>query len=207
MLQFQQEYWEYIQNLGGKVFATGNETHLNLNVKENYINSVGEPTREKAAVWHALGNDKIITNYAYPHTGPENPDLMRQRHGMWLYKANYDAVYNYIFYEGPNNICNDNTLSGVSFRNFNLVYPTKTDLIDTIAYEGIREGVDDIRYATMLKQVAAEALLSGEPVRMETANNALNWLEAVDERKVSQDTLRLEMIQYILHMLDLKNAE
>ncbi|MNI32620.1 hypothetical protein D3C73_865400 [compost metagenome] len=205
MLQFQQEMWQYVLDKGAKVFATGHENHFNLEVKENFLNSVGEPTREKAAAWHAFGNDKMITNYAYPHTGPENPDFIRQRHGMWVYKANYDATYNYTFYEGPPNIWNDNSV-GV-FRNFNLVYPTKTTLIDTIAWEGYREGIDDIRYATKLKQVAADAMASGQEERVTAANNALSWLEAVDERSVNQDLIRLEMIRYILLMLDLENRQ
>ncbi|MFD0715980.1 hypothetical protein [Paenibacillus sp. GCM10027626] len=203
MLQFEQEIWKYIQEqLGGKVFATGHASHLDLEVKENYLNWVGLPERERAAQWHAFGDDKMITNYAMPHTGPENPDLMRQRHGMWPYKANYDATYNYIFYENPTNIWNDNASS--DFRAFNLVYPTKTKLIDTIAWEGMREGIDDIRYATMLKQTAAEAIASGDPARSAAANAALDWLEAVDERSINQDLLRLEMIQRILALLDLQ---
>ena len=35
------------------------------------------------------------------------------------------------------------------YRNMNLVYATKDDFIDTLAWEGIREGIDDIRYATL----------------------------------------------------------
>lgn len=204
LLQFQQELWTYVQdNLGAKVFATGNKSHLDLNVKENYLNWAGEPTREKADAWHATGTDRLITSYAYPHTGPENPDLIRQRHGMWLYKANYDATYNYIFYENPTNIWNDNAFQ--YYRAFNLVYPTKTDLIDTIAWEGFREGIDDIRYATKLKQLAAAATASGQQERVKAANTALTWLEEVDERSTDQDLIRLEIIRHILHLLDLEN--
>jgi hypothetical protein len=125
---------------------------------------------------------------------------------MWTYKANYDATYNYIFYEGPPNIWNDNSIAE-EFRNFNLVYPTKTDLIDTIAWEGYREGIDDIRYATKLKQLAADAIASGQQDRVTAANNALTWLEAVDERSINQDLLRLEVIRHILRMLDLDNGQ
>lgn len=206
MLQFQQEMWQYVQDHGFKVFSTGHERHFDLEIKENFLNIVGEPTREKADAWHAFGSDKIITNYAYPHTGPENPDLMRQRHGMWTYKANYDATYNYIFYEGPPNIWNDNSIQD-EFRNFNLVYPTRTKLIDTLAWEGFREGIDDIRYATKLKQLAAAAIASGQQDRVTAANQALVWLEEVDERSTNQDLLRLEMIRHILAMLSLEQSQ
>lgn len=206
MLQFEQEIWSYVQNhLGGKVFATGNQSHIQLNVKENFLNWAGLPSRDQADQWHAFGSDKIITNYAGPHTGPENPDLIRQRHGMWPYKSKYDATYNYNYYDNPTNIWNDN--ASPYYRAFNLVYPTKTNVIDTIAWEGFREGIDDIKYATKLKQVAAEAIASGKPERVTAANNALQWLEAVDERSINQDLLRAEMIDRILHMIDLQKAQ
>jgi len=100
----------------------------------------------------------------------------------------------------------ENVFNGV-FREFNLVYPTQTDVIDTIAWEGFREGIDDIRYATKLKMLAEEALDSGDPARVAAANKALDWLEETDERKVSADWLRSEMIYHILKLLDLAAAE
>ena len=202
LLQWQQEMWQFVkEEVGAKLFATGHASHMDLEIKEDFLNWVGEPTRERADAWHAFGEDKMITNYAYPHTGPENPDLMRQRHGMWMYKANYDAVYNYIYYENFLNVWNDEI--DATFRQFNLVYPTLTDVIDTIAWEGFREGIDDIRYATKLKQLAEEALASGQADRIAAANKALTWLEATDERKVNADYLRLEMINHILTLLEL----
>ncbi|GBG08541.1 hypothetical protein PAT3040_03128 [Paenibacillus agaridevorans] len=202
MLQFQQELWRYIQDeLGGKVFASGHGSHLELETKEQFLNWAGEMTREQAANWHALGEDKLITSYAYPHTGPENPDLMRQRHGMWLYKANYDATYNYIYYENFLNTWNDDV--DATYRQLALVYPTQTDIIDTLAWEGFREGIDDIRYATKLQQVAQDAIASGQADRVAAANKALNWLEVSDERSMSADLIRLEMIYHILRMLEL----
>jgi len=205
LLQFQQEIWKYVQEeLGAKVFATGTAAHLDLETPENFLNWAGEMTREKAAAWHSRGDDYLITSYAYPHTGPENPDLMRQRHGMWLYKANYDATYNYIYYENFLNTWNDE-IDG-TFRALNLVYPTKTDVIDTLAWEGFREGIDDIRYATKLKLLAAEATASGQPDRVAAANKALTWLETTDERSTNADLIRLEMIHHILKLIDLAES-
>jgi hypothetical protein len=206
LLQWEQEMWDYVRNeLGVKLFATGNASHLDLEIKENFLNWAGEMTREKADAWHAFGEDKLITSYAYPHIGPENPDLMRQRHGMWLYKANYDATYNYIWYEGPPNVWGENVAD--SFRAFAFVYPTRTDVIDTIAWEGFREGIDDIRYATKLQLLAREAIASGEPDRVQAAEKALAWLEETDERSVNADYLRLEMIHHILTLIDLDQAD
>lgn len=207
-LLWQQEVWRFAkEDVGAKIFATGHGDHLNLPIKEDFLSWAGEPKRANSGSWHALGSDKIITNYAYPHTGPENPDLMRQRHGMWMYKANYDAVYNYIWYFESQYVNPWSEYIDATFRAFNFVYPTKTDVIDTLAWEGFREGIDDIRYATKLKQLAAEAVASAESPRVAAANKALAWLEAVNERSTNSDLIRAEMIHQILKLLDLAAAE
>ncbi|MGZ9584235.1 hypothetical protein [Paenibacillus marinisediminis] len=207
-LLWQQPLWKYIkEDIGAKVFATGNASHLELPITEEYIDWAGEPTREKADSWHALGSDKLITNYAYPHSGPENPDLMRQRHGMWLYKANYDATFNYIWFFESQDVNVWGEYIDATFRAFNFVYPTRTDIIDTIAWEGFREGIDDIRYATKLKQVAQDALASGDAARIAAATKALTWLDETDERSTNSDLIRYEMIQHIMKMLNLAQAE
>ncbi|MFD0616654.1 hypothetical protein ACFQZR_04215 [Paenibacillus sp. GCM10027629] len=207
-LLWQQPLWDYIkEDVGAKVFATGNATHLELPTTEEFIDWAGEPTLEKADAWHALGSDKLITNYAHPHSGPENPDLMRQRHGMWLYKANYDATYNYIWYFDSDIVSAWSEYIDATFRGFNFVYPTRTDVIDTLAWEGFREGIDDIRYATKLKLVAQDALASGNVTRIAAATKALTWLEKTDERSTNSDLIRYEMIQHIMKMLNLAHAE
>jgi hypothetical protein len=206
-LLWQQEMWKFVkEDVGAKVFATGHDTHFNLETTEDFLNWFGDPTREKADAWHALGDDKIITNYAHPHSGPENPDLMRQRHGMWLYKANYDAVYNYIWYFESPQVSSWSDYVDATYRSFGFVYPTQTDVIDTMAWEGFREGIDDIRYATKLKQLAEEALASGDAGRIAVANKALNMLEETDERAVKSDLLRLEMIAHIMKLIDSENG-
>jgi len=206
-LLWQQEMWRFVkEDVGAKIYATGHDDHFNLEIKEDFLNWVGDPTREKSGDWHAMGEDKIITNYAHPHSGPENPDLMRQRHGMWLYKANYDAVYNYIWYFESPNVSAWSDYVDATYRSFGFVYPTRTDVIDTLAWEGFREGIDDIRYATKLKQLAEDALDSSVPARIAAANKALNWLETTNERTTNSDLLRLGIIDRIMKLLELENG-
>jgi len=42
------------------------------------------------------------------------------------------------------------------------VYPTKDELIPSIGWEGVREGIDDYRYLTTLKQLADKAKAAGK---------------------------------------------
>lgn len=169
----------------------------------DYANHGGWPKRENALQWHAVGSK--VASYAGPHTGPENPDVFRRWEGLARYKAFYDGSYNYKYYSQLHptlyekqkaNVWND--FMGGAFRGFNLVYPTTDGVIDTLAWEGFREGIDDIRYATKLKQVADQAIKSGKPEAKYAAKKALMWLELLDDQTEDLSAARLEMIEYIL---------
>jgi len=169
----------------------------------DYANHGGWPKRENVATWHALGAK--VASYAGPHTGPENPDIFRRMEGLARYKAYYDGSFNYIYYSGLHptlykqqkaNVWND--FMGGAFRPMNLVYPTSSGVIDTIAWEGFREGIDDVRYATKLKQEAAKAISTGKVEAVYTAKKALMWLELLDETTADLNAARMEMIEHIL---------
>jgi len=71
----------------------------------------------------------------------------------------------------------------------------------------LREAIDDIRYATLLKTLAAKANESGSSAAKTLAKTALHWLEITDEKSADLDTMRLEMIRYILKLVDLDEAK
>lgn len=173
----------------------------------NYANQAGWPTREQAATWHAQGSK--IASYASPHTGVENPDTYRRWEGLARYKANYDGSFNYKLYSQLHptlyerqkaNTWNDSAIGGPTFRTFNMVYPTKEGVIDTLAWEGFREGIDDIRYATLLKQRVRAAEASGNQQARHLGRKALMWLELTDMAKADLNSARREMINYILEI-------
>ncbi len=169
----------------------------------DYANHGGWPKRENVATWHALGAK--VASYAGPHTGPENPDVFRRMEGLARYKAYYDGSFNYKYFSGLHPTLYEkykqntwNEFMGGAFRSFNLVYPTSKGMIDTIAWEGFREGIDDVRYATKLKQDAARAIACGEVEAVYTAKKALMWLELLDGRTADLNATRMEMIEHIL---------
>lgn len=176
----------------------------------DYANQAGWPTREQAATWHALGSK--IASYASPHTGVENPDTYRRWEGLARYKANYDGSFNYKYYtqlhptlyeKQKANTWNDSATGASTFRTFNMVYPVKEGVIDTLAWEGFREGIDDIRYATLLKQKAHQAEASGNQKARHLGRKALLWLETTDMEKADLHTVRQEMIHSILKLEEL----
>jgi len=195
MLVGQRETWRYIHEKGGRIISTGKDKHLiYAGFNEDFSNYGGRYDAASARKWHAIG--ARITTYATPHTGPENPDFIRRTHGMALYKADLDGTCNYKYYEGPPNIWNEFNRS--RYRCFCMVYPTKDDVIDTIAWEGFREAIDDVRYATKLRQLAFKAIASGDVDNRYAGKTALQWLALLDEKSADLNTMRLEMINHIM---------
>ncbi|MCM8768321.1 MAG: hypothetical protein NC911_01345 [Candidatus Omnitrophica bacterium] len=196
ILLAERQGWKDLEVLGARIFSTARTTsHFPLvGYAEHFVNCP-ENKRESAEKWHILGHK--IASYAVPHTGPENPDLVRRMHGLVLYKANFDGTGNYKYYD-QHKIWND--FASYQFRGFNMVYPTRTGVIDTIQWEGFRAGIDDIRYATVLKTLAEKAIASERVEAVYTGKKALIWLEMLDEAKTDLDAARLEMVEYILRL-------
>ena len=163
---------------------------------EDFSNYGGWVGAESARKWHAVGG-KVAT-YASPHTGPENPDYMRRAHGMVLYKADLDGTCNYHYRQGGSNVWNE--FNKGTFRGFCMTYPTREGVIDTIAWEGFREAIDDVRYATMLRQLAFKAIETGDVDKRYAGKIALQWLALLDEKTVDLNAMRLEMINHILRI-------
>ncbi|OGV55621.1 MAG: hypothetical protein A2X49_02630 [Lentisphaerae bacterium GWF2_52_8] len=201
-IQAQRPAWEIIRREGGKIMATvpGAYPEANFNISGDIQDMViynGLPTRTVSGKWHALG--KLAGFCVNPYTGVENPELNRRNFGIVPYKANFDYCSPYNYYEfGSYLSWND---WGDGFRCFNVVYPSSDGVIDTVHWEAYREAVDDIRYATKLKMLAVKAQQSHDYERKRLADQALWWLEKLDEGKEDLDAVRLEMINYILQLL------
>ncbi|GAG19546.1 unnamed protein product, partial [marine sediment metagenome] len=84
-------------------------------------------------------------------------------------------------------------------RDHVFAYPTMDGVIDTVQWEGWREGVDDIRYLTTLLDLIEEA--KGEGKDTSSAESWLADLKDADLTTKDLDTVRSEMIGYILSLL------
>ena len=117
------------------------------------------------AKWNKLG---LRTGwYGSLHVGPENPVTNRRQYGLVPYFAGYTANCNYAHHLGP---YNDDS---VTYRPMVFAYGTGDGVLDTIQWEGFREGVDDIRYATALVKLAREAAKSPKTELRYAGNKAL----------------------------------
>ncbi len=104
------------------------------------------PDETLADLYHENGN--LIGSYGNPQVGEERPAKYRRNYGLLLWQKNYDLAMDFAYDWSMHNIWND--FDHDVYRDHNFVYPTTNGVIDTIQWEGFREGVDDMRYLTLL---------------------------------------------------------
>lgn len=185
---------EKIHQAGGKIFMAGltpdlggDSIHLVGDLQDLMVQSY-IPRKEFADAWHAKGHK--IMSYANPQSGFEKPETYRRNYGLVLDYAGYDGGMTFSYYWFGWNDFN----IWPPYRDHMLVYPTVDGVIDTIAWEGYREGIDDLRYQATLRNAIAKAGDSKE------AKDAKAFIESVDINKVDLPTLRNEMIGWILEL-------
>jgi hypothetical protein len=162
----QRAVWGVVKRAGGKILATGHGDHFELSKgSTDLLVYHGNPLprgREIASKQHALGNRMFI--YGFPQSGPEDPLLWRSNYGILLWQAGYDGAMPFAFQSQFGSMWND--WDDKNYRTEALAYPAADKPISTLAFEGLREGIDDVRYLTALEnlisQLETEAALSQE---------------------------------------------
>jgi hypothetical protein len=197
----EQESWRVVHEEGAKVMVS-THPHRKLLFALDYhvVPSAPYPEkyRKEADLVHEANPDALVAWYADPHSGPESPEFARRVYGLLSYKSNYDGISQYVWYR--NNWNDFSCMWEPNMRGLMLVYPTRDDVLDTLAWEGLREGLNDIRYATKLKLVAREALQSGDAEVKLLGRRALGMVAYYDGRRGDMDQFRYEAIDYILRL-------
>ena len=147
----------------------------------------------EARKWHSVGHS--IFSYGNPQVGVEEPETYRRNFGLVLWKAGYDGAMNYAYQHAFGDIYLDD--DDEIFRDHVFAYPTVDGVIDTIQWEGFREGVDDVRYLTTLLKAIENAKATGN--NDDLANEAESWLATIDLAGDLQ-ALRAKMVEWILRL-------
>ncbi len=134
----------------------------------------GPPKPEMAQAVHR-GGGRIMC-YANPQVGVEEPLTYRRNFGLLLWKAGYDGTMNFAYQYAFDHMWNDWDEKG--HRDHVFVYSTIDGVIDTVAWEGFREGVDDVRYISTL--LAAIENAKTNPAKREQALAAEKWVTEID---------------------------
>ena len=193
-LKSERAAWPVVQAAGGKVIVSGFNGQLEaVGDLLDLFNRAGEPAADNAAEWHKRGHK--IWNYANPQTPIEDPEVYRRNYGLYLWRLDYDGACTYCFMDSSGTQWND--FDDDTYRDHCLAYPTVNGVIGTVAIEGLREGFQDVQYATALRQAIAAAQQGASPARKAKGEEAAKWLDGLDMRTVNLDEARTGMIRYI----------
>ena len=146
------------------------------------------------AIWNQMGTNTYCAWYANQHVGAEDPELNRRQNGLAAYLSGYSALCNYAHHLGPYNDVSQ------TYKPMVFVYGTADGVIDTLQWEGFREGIDDIRYATLMLSLAREAEASADIAVRHLAGKAKLFLARFDKKTGDLNAARLEMISFIEHL-------
>ena len=182
--------WQVAHEVGAKVQVAVTHGELNYVPDElDLLIAIGLPNRERAAKRHRLGGK--IHSYGSPHSSNPDPLIYRRKCGLRGWINNYDGTTPYCFMHNGKGVWND--LDAVDY---NIAYPTTNGAIGTLALEALREGADDVRYATLLMKRIREAR-DGKAASKAVAEQAAQWIEKENFSTADLDQVRTTMIDYI----------
>lgn len=158
----------------------------------NWHNASKNPTDPSVpSIWNEMGSDTYVAWYADQHVGAEDPEFNRRQNGLAAYLSGYSALCNYAHHLGP---YNDDT---ETYKPMVFVYGSADGVLDTMQWEGFREGVDDIRYATLMMALCREAEKSDDIQVRYLAGKAKVLLARFDHKTGDLNAVRGEMIGFI----------
>ena len=199
-------FFRAIQKSGAKTFNSGYMAKTlppgNFAVVGEVLDLLiccAESDPSEAERWHSKKHE--IWSYGYPQSSNENPLPFRRNFGYVIYKCNYDGVCTFCYYLGFGHPWND--FDSTIQRDMNFVYPTADGVVDTVAFEGVREGFDDVRYVTLMRLEAREAMNSGNQQRINAAKEANADFLSRNVYLDSPQKTRTALIQHILRLLKL----
>ena len=144
--------------------------------------------------WHKIG-----VPYYHCSTAPaaiEDPSVWRRRFGAECYYLGYDG---FIIPSVMEAIDPWNDWTSDDHRSRTFLYPTKTSFIETLAWDGIREGLVDARYLSSMRLLAQKIRMKGleDPLFDLEGRRAAMWLDALHVQRCDLDTMRLDAIAWI----------
>ena len=200
-IRAQRAAWQAVQALGGSTACAAHMTRYVLFNADIVDHPVQPSPERKVAVdrVHAMNPDIYVYWYADPHAGPENPAYVRWLYSWKTWQSNYDEIGNYILFR--NNWCEWWYPQEPMFRALCWAYPAGDGIIDTPAWEGYREAVDDLKYATVMRRLAREAKKSKDINVAYLGRAALAWIGELDGERSDMKYVRYELIERILKLM------
>ena len=195
----QRAAWDFVHKQGGKIYVAGRTGTFNVvGGRLDMLVAAGAPVRSEAGRYHAVGGR--IFSYANPQVGVENPFVFRKNYGLVLWQQDYDGAMPYAYQHSEGSPWND--FDG-RYRDHMFTYPTLDGVIDTLAWEGFREGVDDVRYlSTLMNRLNALRPCALATTAFKAAEQHISSLKVRTLDKLDDE--RLAIINLLLSLQNLR---
>ena len=180
-----------VHDAGAYVFCSQSPTQA-LAVKDVLDLAIGNSTFTAAQIAEFQATGHQIYSYGNPQSVPEFPRTFRKNYGLFLWQRGYDGAAIYAYQHNFGVCWND--FDSATYRDHNFTYATGNGVVDTIQYEGYREGINDLRYLAALQA----AIAANPGTTATTATTWLNTLKTTDLNTVDLDEVREQMIDYII---------
>jgi len=191
-------YWNIIHELGSRTWTDSGEVSM-CGVFTDMNDAPADISPTLAWKWRASGAKSVT--YSATFTGPENPDVWRRNKGIRFWYADFDGQHEYDFFDGGKNRWND-FIYYCRYCQFGIVYWTMDGLVSTLAWEAVRESLDDIRYFSLLRLRAEAALKSSDAATRKLGREALVWQDGIDpEYVVDLNAHRRETADWIKRLV------
>ena len=176
VLKSQRNMWKAVHAVGGRVSVACGPGFFDLVGDLLDLPIISGPPPADVPRVHALG--RKVFSYAMPQAGLEQPYTYRYYMGLWLDRSGMDGSCTYAYQHCVGSAWNE--FDSQSMRGHVFAYPTVDGVVDTIQWEGMREGVDDVRYLTTLRKAIERARHSWSWLRRRRAHESELWLKALD---------------------------
>jgi len=147
---------------------------------------------ETTRKWNEIGFADVSW-YSSNHNSTENPGYTRRQYGLAPWLANFSAIQNNQHSLGPYN-----DRSRTTYKPFVDSYNDGKGHITTLQFEGKRDGINDMRYATLLRSLAKKAAGSPDFRIANRGRIALQFIADINSVTDDLETVRMEMINHIL---------
>ncbi|MBP5181439.1 MAG: LamG domain-containing protein [Lentisphaeria bacterium] len=193
------EVWEDMRALGAKIYTTIKKANTPLVAgRIDVAIAVHQPEKATSKLMHDKGGRLWV--YAQPWAGQPAAFPQRKGYGYGVYFAEYEGVCSYSYNHWSWENLPWNMHVG---RKLTYVMPTADGVLDTPGWEGHREGTDDVRYATKLRQEIVRAKAGSDEKKKARALEAERFLDTVDIDSLEFDPawVRYHVIDFILDLI------
>lgn len=190
---------DYIHSLGLKVYGDYAKPH-----DTNWLLDIdciaARMSHTFCWQWHAAGSE--TSSYAGPFFGCLCPDTWRRQKGLRLYMADHDGLTEYSFEFGENR-WNKFAYRGSAYSQFGIVYREQNGILNTCAWEALREGFDDVRYYSLLRLRAEAAMKSADPAVRALGRENIVWFDSQDPEQIFDlNEFRREVADRIVKLIE-----